>query len=444
MKTNRFITIFTIAGLLFFEVNSQNIYTFAGNGTSGFSGDGDTATKAQLYNPEGLAVDAAGNVLIADAFNYRIRKVNTSLIISTIAGSLPGDGGDGGPAANAQLSIPVGVCYDATGNIYIVDRGKSRVRKIDTNGIITAFAGNSNFGYTGDGGPAINATMDNPAGICIDPSGNIYIADKNNNVIRKVNTSGIISTFAGNGTQGFGGDGGPASSAQLDNPRYVTADPSGNIYITDNNYRIRKVNTAGVISTFAGTGNNGFSGDGGPAINADINGGPLAADNAGNIYFGDLARIRKINTSGTINTIIGTGVGGYGGDGGPAINATIQPIGGIALDASNNIYFSDKNNQRVREVCVSSCYVNVNTISKAESILKIFPNPNNGNFNVRIDGDFESGYFILYNILGVQVYREKIFKGENSLRLSALPKGLYYSEVYGEGKKVGISKLAIE
>ena len=329
------------------------ITTVAGRGTGQSSGDGGPATLAELIQPLGVAVDPAGNVYIADEGSNRIRKVNTAGIISTIAGNgKQGFDGDGGPATSASLYEPSGVAVDPAGNVYIADAGNLRIRKVDTAGIITTIAGNGKEGFSGDGGPATSAELSFPVGVAVDPAGNVYIADEGSNRIRKVNTAGIISTIAGNDTQGFSEDGGPATSASLNKPREVAVDPTGNVYITDRgNNRIRKVNTAGIISTIAGNDTQGFSGDGGPATSASLNKPrEVAVDLAGNVYISDAGnfRIRKVNPAGVISTVAGRGTSGFTGDGGPASSAQLVPRG-VAVGVQADLYIAD-GSLRIRRV----------------------------------------------------------------------------------------------
>ena len=287
------------------------ISTVAGNGIRGYSGDSGQATAAELNYPSGITVDDSGNIFIADFYNYRIRKVTTKGIIYTIAGdSTQGYSGDGGAATAAELSYPSGVALDAKGNIYIADMGNNRIRIVNKAGVINTIAGNGNSGYSGDGGLATAAELNSPYGLTVDIFGNIYIADNLNNRIRKINNAGIISTIAGNGTAGYSGDGIVATMAELYSPFGVSVDSLGDIYIADEiNNRIRKINSTGIISTIAGNGTQGYSGDGGPATAAEINSPPgVAVDASGNIYIADYGnqRVRKINSTVGINELFST------------------------------------------------------------------------------------------------------------------------------------------
>jgi uncharacterized protein YjiK len=349
---------------------SGTVTTVAGNGSPGFSGDGGPATNASLDGLRGVAVDAAGNLYIADWVNPRVRKVSTSGTITTVAGSgTYGFSGDGGPATDAGLSSPYGVAVDAAGNLYIADAGNSRVRKVSTSGTITTVAGSGTYGFSGDGGPATNAALSSPQGVALDAAGNLYIADAHNSRVRKVSTSGTITTVAGNGTFGFSGDGGPATDAGLNSPVGVTVDAAGNLYIADSgNHRVRKVSTSGTITTVAGDGTFGFSGDGGPATNASLNipyG--VAVDAAGNLYIADPgnSRVREVAASvppllsGTISTVAGDGTQGFSGDGGPATDAGLSGPYGVAVDAAGNLYIADPGDSRVRKVSSSGTITTV-------------------------------------------------------------------------------------
>lgn len=336
------------------------ISTVAGNGTAGLDGDGGPATSAQLYTLSGVAADGAGNIYIADSTANRIRKVTPDGVISTLAGSGKlfdpgGFGGDGQLATSARIFSPAGLAVDTGGNVYFADSGNNRVRKITPGGVISTVAGNGIVGYAGDGGPATSAQISIARDITFDTSGNLYIADRSNNRIRKVTPGGVISTVAGNGTAGFSGDGQLAISGQLSGPTGVAVDAAGNLYIVDaENLRIRKVTTSGIMSTVAGTGVPGASGgDGGPAVNAQfITPYSVVVDAAGNLYISEnfIARIRKVTPAGVISTFAGTGTAGFSGDGGPAASAQLNSPWGMALDAAGNLYIADSRNNVIRKV----------------------------------------------------------------------------------------------
>ena len=401
---------------------SGNLTRIAGIGQSGYAGDGGPATAAQLQFPDGIAVDGSGNVYVADTKANVVRLISSSGAISTFAGQgVAGYTGDGGAAAQAQLSAPMGLALDSAGNLYIADSGNNVIRKVSKDGVISTAAGNGSPGYSGDGSPATAAALNIPEGVAVDPSGILYIADTFNNRIRAVALDGKIQTTAGTGVSSFSGDNGAPSSAALFLPADVATDSAGNLYIADfgnsrirkvaldkiqtviggggdgsqtifdeavattiqlngptgvavdnsgdiyvaegsigtgtglavGDYRVWKINSAGVVSTAAGNGAESYSGDGGAATGAQLNN-PTAMtfDAAGNLYVADKAnhRVRKISPAGVISTAAGTGVAGYSGDGGPAIQAQLNSPQGLAADSDGNIYIADTGNNRIRKL----------------------------------------------------------------------------------------------
>ncbi|MFL6448492.1 MAG: NHL repeat-containing protein [Bryobacteraceae bacterium] len=330
-------------------------------GARGFSGDGGPATSASLESPIGVAVDGSGNLYIAEWGNNRIRKVSsTTGVITTVAGNGSSEySGDGGLATDASLNSPNGVTVDGGGNLYIADTENNRIRKVSAEtGVITTVAGNG-CQYNcdiGDGGPATSASLSVISGVAVDGSGNLYIAEWGNNRIRKVSAdTGVITTVAGNGCQyncDIGG-GGLATNTALNRPGGVAVDGSGNLYIADTGSdRIRKVSTAtGVITTVAGGGDEG---DGGLATDASLNSpNGVAVDGSGNLYIADTwnSRIRKVSAStGVITTLAGNGSYGFSGDGGPATSASLYYPSGVAVDGSGNLYIADTSNSRIRKV----------------------------------------------------------------------------------------------
>lgn len=334
---------------------NPTISTFAGNGVSGYTGDNGQATVAEINSPYGVSVDTHGNVYIADTLNSVVRKVDASGNIITVAGNgTQGFSGDGGPAISARLYSPTRAVADAAGNLYIADYYNSRIRKVDTSGTITTFAGSGNQAFGGDGGPATAADLNLPYSVAVDSGGNVFIMDTWNNRVRRVDSSGTITTVVGTGFAGVLGDGGPATSAQLNEAEDIAVDGHGNLFIDDyGNSRIRKVDTAGIITTIAGNSNNGYAGDGGPATSATLNqptGVAVAA--SGNVYIADFQnnRIRKVDTSGTITTFAGTGAFSSLGDGGPPTSAGLSNPMEVAVDANEHVYIADTQNMRIRKV----------------------------------------------------------------------------------------------
>lgn len=328
--------------------DAQTITTIAGDGTMTITGDGGPATLAGIHQPGHMCTDAAGNVYFC--IGDRVRKIDNAGIITTFAGG--GSGSDGSPATAAFMSYVSGMSFDAAGNMHVIT--DCRVRKIDVAGIISTVVGTGTCApaYTGDGGPAIAATLRVSAHTAFDVAGNLYITSQYH--MRKVNALGIISTIAGINVDGFSGDGGPAIAAQAGQMGHVVPDASGNIYFTDaTNNRVRRIDATGSISTIAGNGLAAFAGDGGPATAASLKyPSGLAIDSWGNLYVCDQHnnRLRRIDPAGIITTFAGTGAPGYSGDGGPATAAEFMGLTGIAINQEGDIYLSDAQNRRIRKI----------------------------------------------------------------------------------------------
>jgi len=359
------------AGITVFGV----INTVAGNGSIGYSGDGEAATNASLDNPYRVAVDSSGNLFFDDLDNQRIRRVDAVTgIITTVAGNGNiGYSGDGGAATNATLNSPTAVELDGSGNLFIADYGNSCIRRVDAvTGIITTVAGDGNAGYNGDGRAATSARLKFPYGVALDSVGNLFIADSGNQRIRRVDAvTGFITTVAGNGIIGFSGDGGAATNAMLNGPFSAALDRAGNLFIADfYNARIRRVEAAtGIITTVAGTGLSGYSGDGVVATTTKLFGPfSVALDSAGNLFIADWFnyRIRRVDAdTGIITTAAGNGNAGYSGDGGVATNASLNDPTGVAVDPVGNLFIDDLSNNRIRRVAVAACTFTV-TVNDTE------------------------------------------------------------------------------
>src|SRR5581483_622790 len=317
--------------------------------------DGGQANAAPLRSPISVALDSSGNVYIADSLDNRIRKVTPTGVISTFAGTgVPGYSGDQGPAMSAQLNGPTGIAFDSKGNLYVADAGNARVRRISTTGTINTVAGNGAKAFAGDNGPALSAQID-PVAVRVDSHGNLYIADGFNFRIRKVDTNGIITTIAGNGTEGYLGDNGPAKSAQIDFVLDLEVDNAGNVYLADYyNLEVRKIDPSGTITNFAGGNQSGYRPDMVAATSAVLVPEAVAWDGSGNLYIADgnlyNTGLRRVDLStGMIYTVAGSGVPGFSGDGGAALTAELNSPGGLAV-SNGVIYVADTNNLRVRKI----------------------------------------------------------------------------------------------
>jgi trimeric autotransporter adhesin len=424
----RSIRLFISVLILFvsFVSKAQFINTIAGNGSTAFGGDGGPLINAKLWTPTDIIFDPAGNMYIADNCNHRIRKVDNSGIITTIVGTgVLGNSGDGGPATSAQLAFPIGITFDAAGNLYIADSWNNNIRKVNTSGVITTIAGTGASGYSGDGGPAINATFNSLGGVSIDAAGNIYVPDGNNNRIRKISPAGTITTYMGNGTSGNTGNGGPPASAKVSLPAYTFMDNTGNLYIAEaGNNCIRKVNTSGIVSTVAGlmTTTPAYAGDGGPAVSARMNFPTgLKLDAAGNIYIADRYNnvIRKVNTSGIISTYAGNVTNGFSGDGGPATSAQLNEPYGLGVDVSGNVYITDSNNERIRKITLTQDIDN----ELFESNDLVYPNPANSFLNLHFKTNSERTVTLL-DELGQELFTAKC-NDDLKIDLSEFAPGVY-------------------
>lgn len=335
--------------------------------SSPFGGDGGPATAAQLSRVLGFAFGPSGTMYIAEADNHRVRRVTpptSTLELTTLAGTgVPGYTGEGTASVSA-LNFPSGVAVDASGNVFVSDSSNHRIRRVTPAGAMTTYGGTGTQGYVGDGGPATAARLNTPRGVAVDAAGNVYVADYANHRVRRIRAStGVISTIAGTGIAGFSGDGGVATNARLYHPAAVAVDAAGNVYIADqHNMRVRRVAAAtNVITTIAGNGTPGTFGDGGPAVFAQLNYPQgVAVDGSGNVYIADTynSRIRRINPAGTITTVAGratpVGEAAFAGEGEPATSAALNYPCGVAVDAAGNVYIADTLNRRVRKLTIAT------------------------------------------------------------------------------------------
>ncbi len=425
--------------LLSINAGAQEIVTIAGNGVSGFSGDGGPATDASLNNALCFTFDTLGNMYFSDAGNNRIRKVSINKRVTTIAGTgVQGYSGDGGNAKLAQIDGPMGITLDNNGNLYFADIDNSVIRKIDNAGIITTVAGTGILGCTGDGGLAILAKLRAPYGLVFDKHNNLYFSDVACNCVRKIDNSGVITTIAGiKESSGFSGDGGPATYAKMVYPGFIGINKNTNsMYIPDHvNSRVRKVDlNSGIITTAAGNGFSGYNGDGGLATNAALTSpNSVSIDSHGNIIICDnLAHvIRKIDTSSIISTIAGIGEVGYSPDGTAATTAKFNRPNYTVSDKWDNIYFCDVFNHRIRRI-------NYNTTSVKEQLVSplkasIFPNPAHEYVTVKAEG-VAINELQLLDVTGCALHSSvyKAHKGEIKLLITHLPSGIYLLKINGQ------------
>lgn len=425
-----------------FSVSAQIITTVTGNGSYASSGDGGLAIDATLF-PADVAFDKMGNLYIADGGN-RIRKIDAATgIINTIAGNgIAGFSGDGDSATLAMIDHPQALVVDTFGNVYYSDLFQNRIRIISPDGIINTYAGNGIQGFSGDSGLAIAAMINNPLGITLDKFGNLYFTEGSQR-IRKVSKTGIITTVVGNGNLGFGGDNGIATAAMVHNPHGIAVDDTGNLYIADSdNKRVRKVSTSGIITTIVGDGNNSYAGDGGPAVNAELYPWDVIIDKFGNLFISDQAgnAIRMVNASGTISTVAGNGIQGFAGDGHRADSAELNHPYGIDLDNCGNIYIADGSNARVRKVTYSKCnYLSVQNENAIQINPFLYPNPVNNILNI-YNLKTQATYHII-NIIGTVIEQDTLKEGNNSISVQSLSPGMYMLELVDKEGVRTITKI---
>jgi len=415
---------------LFFPLftNAQIITTIAGKGTPNYSGDGGLAINAEFNYPVCVRLDSFGNMYIADVNNNAIRKIDISGTITTIVGGgANGYSGDGGLAINAKVYGPHDVAFDKAGNLYFPDEENNVIRKINTSGVISTVVGTGTAGFYGDGGLATLAELNKPYAIFIDDTGNIFISDIFNFRVRKVNTSGIITTVAGDGSSGFSGDGGPAIAAQFgpEGPHYIMVNHSGELYIADwSNHRLRKVDTFGIITTVAGNGTNIHSGDGGPATSAGVNPIGVVSDAFGNIYISG-GIIRKVNAAGIITTVAGIDTPGFSGDGGLATAAKFNDPHCSYIDKNQNLYIADILNNRIRKVHLN---VEVDNLEQPQNKIAIYPNPTSNQISISASTKIEN--IIITNTIGQVVFSQNNINSEKlQVDVKSFVAGVYFIKI---------------
>ncbi|WP_445752727.1 NHL domain-containing protein [Polaribacter sp.] len=400
-----------------------NVSTFAGLG-SGYA-DG-TGTAARFKNPFGVAVDVSGTVYVADEGNHKIRKITPSGDVTTFAGSTIGYADGIGTAA--KFIYPTGVAVDASGNVYVAEQANHKIRKITPTGEVSTFAG-SIGGYADGTGTA--ARFNNPYGVAVDTSGNVYVADESNHKIRKITPDGVVTTFAGS-TAGYAD--GTGTAAQFYFPTGLAVDDSGNVYVADyNNNRIRKITSTGVVTTLAG-GTQGSADGTGTAAQFNHPKG-IALDASGNVYVADYDsnRIRKITPIGEVTTLAGSTYGFVDGTG---TEAKFRNPTGLAIDnASGIMYIADYNNHRIRKIVDTSLSTSLHQALKFE----IYPNPSNGVFNIK---NFTGNTFIeVFDIYGKKILFYEVNSGKSILNLSNYASGIYFVKFTNENNQTNTIKL---
>ena len=434
-------------GVCSFGSQAQIITTYAGSGfgaggAGGYAGDNGPANMAQLNRCTGAAFDGAGNVYIADRDNNVVRRVNPLGVITTFAGTdTAGYSGDGGAAVFARLNHPYSVATDATGKVYIADQGNNVIRIVGLDGRINTYAGNDTLGYSGDNGSADHASLNAPQGIAVDGAGNLYISDAGNHVVRKVDGAGIITTIAGNGTQGYSGDNGAATDAELSHPAGLAVDPYGDVYVADidNNVVREIVDSTGNIIPFAGNGTSGFAGDGSFATAAQLSfPSSVTLDNAGSIYITDQGNstVRRVDSLGKISVFAGIPrTNGYTGDHGAPTMAELNSPSDITADGWGRIYIVDQGNNVVRLITYNGVAGVSNIVAGAG--IKVYPNPSNGQFTVQVPQTGNDATITIVDVLGRVVATRNVeeTKAKSSAQsFSGIPGGCYVVKVSSGNK----------
>jgi len=420
----------------------QVIYTVAGDGSAGYSGDGGPSINAKLSIPHGVILDKKGNLYVCEIGNACIRKLSPAYngTVSTLAGSgACGYWGDSGLAIKADLCGAYDVAIDTKDNIYIADAGNNRIRKVDASGVITTIAGNGTAGYNGDSIPAITAELNAPTGIAVDSQGNIYIADWQNYRIRKVDTAGIITTIAGTGFAGLSADSSLADTSMLRAPFCIRLDKTGNIYFGDSAW-VKKIDTAGYLTTIAGNGTEIYNGDS-IALKNGIGVDAIDLDSSGNIYVcdGGPDRIFKITPRGILTTIAGGG--STLGDGGDPLKAWLYVPQGVAVNNEGDVFIGDTGHNRVRLV---TSHLSVSEVNDNEDMLVMYPNPCQGQFSIRLSTKLKQAAEM--NISGVDgkiVYHAQFQTNETVSIITGLPAGFYIISISTEFKHFN-NKLVVQ
>lgn len=425
---------------------AQIIVPIAGSGGT-VDADGP-ATAVALDNPMNIAFDDTGSLYICDWYHHKLRKVKPSYqgYMTTIAGNgVSGDWGDGGPASAAGLGAILDVAIDKRGNIYLADAFYHKVRKIDVYGNIATFAGTGIAGYNGDGIAAIGAKLNSPYAVKVDDTGNVYIGDRRNFRLRKVDTFGIITTIAGTGVAGFSGDGGAATAAKTNGLISISLDTSGNIFFSDST-RVRKITADGTVITVAGNGVLAFFGDGGVATAASIRPASIFVDKTGVLYIADGTnhRIRKVGVDGVINTIAGTGMAGGGGDWGPALMAKLCTPSGIAVNVDGDIYFSNECGASVKMI-TNKDLASIGLEPTELPTMVVAPNPGHGKIRVSLTGQWHGIVKVTAtNDVGKVITQFQGQSGKINECPDQLPPGVYVITATDNSEHIAAQKVIVQ